>query len=224
MHVIERPDLSEALKKAAGRPDPARYQTSVTDLLFCCGKASGKEWDYSFPFNARLIRGLDAESAIRRYFSAINIPIEIPEARTLDGIEGHADALTPEHVVEVKSTDIKTTKLDLPEHQTMQQLAYCKIYARTKGYFITLFNRLNDGFGEIVIREVAYTPDDIDNNWKKLLKRKVMLDEARAWARKAGPREIHYRYRRPNYPWECGTDERPMCQFKRAGLCPGVKK
>lgn len=218
MRINERPDLATTFKHSVGLQDPDRYTASVTEVSFCPGKASGKEWqDHSFPFNARLWRGLGVEAALRPHLPSIGFPEEAPPKMSLDGIEGHADSINAVAIADIKSTDTRDPTKPTQEYQLVQAMAYCKLYGRDRFFFITLYNRINGGLGDIYIREFHFTPGEIERNWRQLKRYKEVSDKARDWAKRAGPRTIPPEFRRPNYDWECRN-----CPMLIDKLCPGA--
>lgn len=216
-------------------PSEERYNISVTDLLVCPGKSAKKEWKrWAMPFNAKLIRGLQAENGIRRAGVVFDV-LKPPDPDTgwffaEDGIEAHPDELmdlTTNSGIDWKSSDFVDWRkdardrdpweYDVSEIHIDQTKSYGHLTDRERWFLPTTWNRANNSFGDLTTKELVFSRAELDDNWDTLLSRRPAVERARDWARSvAEPETIPAEFRRPNYNWECKN-----CEMRRGRLCPG---
>jgi hypothetical protein len=187
----------------------------LSDLDMCLGKSFYKKMDEA---EGRLI--LPSESLMLRFMLGWSLQHEIlgvpEEYMEVDGIQMSVDAPINGKFIEFKTTKLNSAKFDVNEHPSwlMRTKGYCRFRGITSCYIVVCF--LNGDYGrttrnmQLIAYEITYTPEELEENWAEVLRRRDLLLHALETGKYPSP-DFHEE-------WACKE-----CEHNIPGRCHEVR-
>ena len=186
--------LGKFLKSMMGGDDREGKHPSITDLTYCLTKTfwdSQKETkrDPTDKTKMYFTLGLGLEQTLLQGFKS-----EVKEGE-VEGIWFHPDVLDEDGLMELKTTRMAPTKA-VPDQFSDGWMRQIKGYLYCLELLDVIYVVMHLIQAELRAWRIHFEPEEIQENWKYLLRRKEVWDQAEA----TGNAPKSYTY---NQGWEC---------------------